>query len=233
MRIVNRVYLVATPSQCSNFVEWKQITSISAVGTTAKVDKDKLGRYTQWDENRDGKVTKEEAHNYITADNIPVEFTVKGTTAYMTGVITSSLPSKVLQLIFEHPEVTTIEMITVPGSIDDDANLRAGLYVYERGLTTKLNSRSAVASGGTDFFLAGKQRIVEQGAVLGVHSWGGGNVPATEVPKEDPVHTKYLEFYEKVDIPTSFYWYTLEVAPAKNMHTMTEEEIKKYNVRKN
>ena len=197
------------------------------------VKKNEVGRFTEWDENNDGKVTKEEALSYLMADNTPVKFTVKGTTAHMRGVITAALPSKVLQLIYEHPEVTTIEMSIVPGSIDDVANLRAGLYVYNRGLTTKLNSNSAVASGGTDFFLSGKKRIVEKGATLGVHSWGGGGTPAVEVPKDDPVHIKYLEFYKAVDVPEEFYWYTLEAAPAEDIHIMTEDEIKKYNVRKN
>lgn len=198
-----------------------------------KVDKELLGRFTEWDENRDGKVTKEEALNYMMADNIPVEFTVKGTTAYMRGVITDKIPAKVLQLIFEHPEVATIEMTIVPGSIADDANMHACHYVYDHGLTTKLNSRSSVASGGTDFFLAGKKRIVEKGATLGVHSWGGGDVAATEVPKDDPVHKKYIEMYEKTGVPASFYWYTLEAAPADDIHIMTEEEIEKYKVRTN
>ena len=197
------------------------------------VEDEMLGRYTEWDENRDGKVSKAEARNYMIADNIPIEFEVKDTIAYMRGVITSAIPSKVLQLIFEHPEVTTIEMTIVPGSIADDANMRACHYVYDHGITTRLNSRSAVASGGTDFFLAGKKRIVENGATLGVHSWGGGGVPATEVPKDDPVHKKYIELYEKTGVPASFYWYTLEAAPAEGIHIMTEEEIEKYNVRTN
>jgi hypothetical protein len=79
-------------------------------------------------------------------------------------VITASTPATILQLLFEHPEVTSIEMLTVLGSIDDVANLRTSLYVHKFGLNTKLNANISVASGGTDFFLAGRQRIVEKRA---------------------------------------------------------------------
>lgn len=196
------------------------------------IAEEKRGRYEEWDVDRNGKVSKEEAYEFMMADNTPVQFSVRGKTAFMKGVITSALPTKVLQLFFEHPEVDTIEMITVPGSIDDKANLRAALYVHKMGLTTKLNARSIVASGGTDFFLCGKKRIVEEGAKLGVHSWGGGAVPATEVPKDDPVHDKYLDFYQAVGVPVEFYWYTLEAAPAEEIHMMTPAEIELYKVRK-
>lgn len=197
----------------------------------SEIDEEDRDRYAEFDANKDEVVERSEAYLYMKADNTPVTFEVKGATAYMNGVITSELPAAVLQLLFENPQVSTIEMLIVPGSIDDEANLRAGLYIHQRGLTTKLNAYSAVASGGTDFFLSGKQRIVEQGATLGVHSWGGGSVAATEVPKDDPVHEKYLDFYRKVGVPEDFYWYTLEAAPADDIHIMTEEEIGRYNVR--
>jgi hypothetical protein len=199
----------------------------------ANASAEDFSSYFSWDLNGDDKVTKNEALRYLTAYNNPVEFTVKDSIAYMNGVITDGISAKVLQLVHEHPEVTAIEMEIVPGSISDEENLRACHYVYDYGLTTKLNARSSVASGGTDFFLAGRKRIVEKGAILGVHAWGGNDEPANEVPKDDPVHKKYIELYEKTGVPESFYWYTLEAAPAEGMHKMTDEEIKIYRVQKN
>lgn len=79
--------------------------------------------------------------------------------------------------------------------------------------------------------LSQAKRIVEKGAFIGVHSWGGGPIAAAEVPREDEVQQKYLEFYRAVDIPEDFYWYTLEMAPAADMHRMTKEEITKYKIR--
>jgi hypothetical protein len=95
----------------------------------------------------------------------------------------------------------------------------------------KILDSNKVASGGTDFFLAGRERTVVNGAMIGVHSWGGGPKAATELPKKHRAHKKYLEYYRAIDIPEEFYWYTLDAAPASDIHFMTEEEIIKYKIR--
>ena len=97
--------------------------------------------------------------DYIETDNTPVSFAVEGDVAFMTGVITAITPAKVLELFYEHPNVITIKMIHVPGSIDDVSNLRASLNVHQFELNIKLNERSKIASGGTDFFLDGKKEL--------------------------------------------------------------------------
>lgn len=186
-----------------------------------------------WDANEDGKLKENEIFKGLESGASTAKFEVKGTIAYMNGTISSSTPAAVLELVFKHPEVKTIEMLNVPGSIDDVANLRASLYVHKFGLNTRINSKSVIASGGTDFFLAGKKRTIEEGAKIGVHSWAGGATAATDLPKTDEAHKKYLDYYTKINIPTAFYWYTLKAAPANNIHNMTEEEIEKYKVRTN
>jgi len=190
--------------------------------------------YLEMDLNRDRKVEKDEALLFNQKMNRVADFRIEGDVAYMNGLIDSEMPATVLELLFEHPEVKTIVMEIAPGSLDDEANLRAALYVNKHGLTTELKSNAMIASGGTDFFMAGTKRIVAKGALLGVHSWGGemDSLPAAEVPRDNPVHKKYLDYYEAVDIPKDFYWYTLDMAPAGGIHFMTEEEIKLYQVRK-
>ena len=197
----------------------------------SEVDEKVLSFLKYMDKDSSGSVTKQEAFDYMKADNTPVSFNIQNNIVFMTGVITASTPAKVLELIFEHPNVKTIEMINVPGSIDDVSNLRASLYIHQFGLSTRLNERSIIASDGTDFFLAGKEREVAKGAKIGVHSWSGGAKPATELPKNHIAHKKYIDYYKIVNIPTEFYWYTLEAAPAYDIHFMREEEIKKYKVR--
>ena len=211
--------------------ERKDVDRSGFVELPGEVDTDEYGRFVELDLDRDARVSREEAYTFWLADNVPVRFDVEGDTARMTGVITAELPATLLRLLVEHPEVEIIEMMVVPGSIDDDANVRAAMYVYDRGLTTKLNATSTIASGGTDFFLGGRTRIVEPGAVIGVHSWGGGGIPAVDVPRDDPVHELYLEFYEAVGVPAEFYWFTLEAAPARGMHIMTDEELARYRIR--
>ena len=183
------------------------------------------------DRDRDGKVSRDEMTTFLTTYNTPARFTVSGDTAYMSGVINGDTPARVLRLIFEHPSVTTIEMVHVPGSIDDEANLRAAAYVRDHGFTTILRSTSSVSSGGTDFFLAGATRVVEKGAKLGIHSWGWPGFEGRDVPRDNPQHQLYLTYYDRMGIPAAFYWRTLEAAPADGIHWMTEDEISTYNVR--
>lgn len=211
----------------NNFNEFSKtdIIVLSELNDTIRVN------FEEWDLNRNGLLTKQEAFDFVKADNSPAFFTVVGDTAFMKGVINSSTPARVLELVFEHPNVKTISMINVPGSIDDVSNLRASLYVHQFELNTYLSETSSVASGGTDFFLAGKERTVKSGAKIGVHSWGGGAKAATELSKNHKAHKKYLNYYRIVNIPEEFYWYTLEAAPAKSIHFMTEDEIELFKIR--
>ncbi len=168
---------------------------------------------------------------FITSDNQQAELEIVGNIAVMRGVICADTPAKVLRLIHEHPTVRTIQMENVPGSIDDQANLRAAAYVRKFRFTTMLKSSDSVASGGTEFFLAGETRIYEPGAKFGIHSWGGPGYQGKDVPRDDPQHQLYLDHYEEMGIPGGVYWRTLEAAPANDIHWMTEQELDEYRFR--
>ncbi len=121
---------------------------------------------------------------------LPAEFAVSGAEAEMTGIIDGTTPGRVLQLFADHPEVDTIVMVDVLGSADDEANLEAALLVRDRGVTMVVPADGEIASGGTDFFAAGKRRIVESGAFVGVHSWAGvidgREIEGGDLPRDDP-----------------------------------------------
>ena len=85
-----------------------------------------------------------------------------------------------------------------------------------------------VASGGTDLFLAGAKRILEPGACVGVHSWSDGFRDGQDAPKDAPIHQEYLDFYKAIGIDGAFYWYTLDVASADEMHWMSASEAKSF-----
>lgn len=191
---------------------------------------DRLGDNKDTDD--DGYVSRQELSAALTMEASLTEFQVKGDKAVMYGTITAETPARVLQLIFEHPGVRTIQMARVPGSIDDQANLRAATYVRNYGFNTELTHKSMVASGGTDFFLAGNQRKVAKGAMAGVHSWAAPDGrEGIDIPRDDPQHQLYLKYYQQMNIPAAFYWYTLEVAPARGIHWMTEDELQQYKFR--
>lgn len=145
------------------------------------------------------------------------------------GVIDGSTPRVVRRALRANPEIKTIVLQYVPGSANDEANLKASRMLREHKMTTIVPAGGLVASGGTDMFLAGLERKVGSGACLGVHSWsaGGANseTQGRDVPRDDPQHQLYLSYYEEMGIAPAFYWYTLEAADADNIHYMTNDEI--------
>ena len=167
--------------------------------------------------------------------DLAATFTVDGTTAEMNGVIDFTTPKVVRRFLTEHPEVTTIVMVDVPGSADDLENIEAARMVRERGLKTVVPSHGVIASGGGDFFLAGTVRVVEPCAKLGVHDWEDEDVHhmtvrGSDMPRDHPMHVQFLDYYRDMGIPEDFYWFTLEIAPPERMHWMSDEEIQLYEL---
>lgn len=168
---------------------------------------------------------------YIDKTEGTAKFTVEGKKAYMNGVISGSTISRVEALIKDHPEVKTIVMVNVPGSIDDESNLIASRLIRKAGLNTKVPENGMIASGGVDFFCAGVERTAHKSAEMGVHSWAGEGVnDATKLPKDHEEHKKYIEYYKEMGIPEDFYWFTIQVAPAESIHNMTQEERVQYKL---
>lgn len=160
------------------------------------------------------------------------EFNVDGDKLYMNGEINSKTPKQLKEIITENPKIKTIVMLEVPGSNDDEANFPMARWVREHGLNTHLAKDSMVASGGTDFFLAGYKRTMEDGAKIGVHSWldVGTGKEAKDIPKEHPDHEMNRKYIEDMLLRDDFYWYTIYSAPADDIYFMTNEEILKYNL---
>ena len=164
-------------------------------------------------------------------DEQPTRFWAEGPTIYMTGTIHSRTPSQLAAALRAHPEAREIVMLEVPGSANDDANLRAARLVRGAGLDTRLVAGSLIASGGTDFFLAGVRRTAAPGAQVGVHSWStlGGDEGAA-LPVDAHEHDFYLDFYREMGVPEGFYWFTLYAAPPEGMHWLTRGEMARYGV---
>jgi beta-lactamase class D len=97
-------------------------------------------------------------------------------------------------------------------------------------MNTELMSYSEIASGGVDLFISGNNRTLEEGAKIGVHSWKDGKKDGSEYPRNAEEHEIFLDFFEKIKIDTSFYWFTLRAASANDIHWMTKDEIKDYDL---
>ena len=161
---------------------------------------------------------------------IPLSFDVEGTTAVMTGDLTSNAPKKVASLLEEHPELKWIELLDCPGSMNDEAVFEAARMIREAGINTRVPVDGEIYSGAVDFFIAGVERVVVDGGIVGVHSWSDGAMEGSELPPDDPEHDMYEDFYSDMGISEGFYWFTLQAAPSHGIHEMTREELVEYNV---
>ena len=158
------------------------------------------------------------------------EFRVDGNKLHMSGLINSYTPEQLKDIFGAHPQIDTIVLGQMPGSIDDEANLAGAAWVAARGVKTYLPQEGSIASGATDFFLVGKRRVVEEGAEVGVHSWADvTGVTARDLPRDDPAHERYIGFYEGIGWTRAqaeaFYFFTIEKAPAEDIYLMTPQEM--------
>ena len=158
------------------------------------------------------------------------QFHVHGTFAVAYGVIGSSTPNVVQNLIDNYPNVTTIIMYACPGSEDDDANLEASLKIYNHSYKMYLPIDGWIASGAVDMFLAGSIRVVDATYdPVGVHSWSDGTNEATDYPVGHSYHQEYIDYYISIGFSQQeaedFYYFTINAAASSDIHWMTEEEM--------
>ncbi|MBB6459891.1 hypothetical protein [Flammeovirga kamogawensis] len=158
----------------------------------------------------------------------PATIDVKGEKAFVNGILGKTFYHRLTKTLKKNPQINTLILQEIPGSMDDEWNLKSCYLIYKKGITTELLENSVVESGGADLFVSGKKIIIAEGAKIGVHSWAGSEKAAIEYPKDHNEHKIFLDLYKSVEIDTSFYWYTLKAAPAEDIHYMTDDEIKKY-----
>ncbi len=136
-----------------------------------------------------------------------------GTRAAMVDATDSASPAQFQAMMAAHPGISMIEMIEVPGTEDDRANLKLGRMIRARGLTTYVPAGGSVRSGGVELFLAGKVRIADPGAEFAVHAWADEDGrEATDYPADAPENRAYVDYYVEMGMPA---------APARSFYAMT------------
>lgn len=166
----------------------------------------------------------------VSATERPATFSAYDDFAVMRGLIGSSTPDEVADLLDDNPDIKTIVIAYSPGSEDDDANLEASLAIHKAGINTCVPPGGETNSGGVDLFLSGNERWLADDAWVGVHSWGSDDGNGSDLPEDDPEHDKYLDFYRQIDIDNDFYWFTLEAADANDIHNMSSAERAQFNI---
>lgn len=162
-------------------------------------------------------------------------FTVTNdSTVNMNGDISSASLNNFNRLIDAFPSINKINMAEVPGSTDDETNLKVAKRVHDLDIATHILDNGEIASGGVDFFLAGVRRSSGSNTSIGVHSWSDGQNDATAYPVGHAEHLPYINFYTAVGFTQQqaedFYYFTINAAPANDIHWMTDAEIEQYGI---
>ncbi len=158
------------------------------------------------------------------------DFRVEGDKLYMSGLINSKTQAEFEEVYAANPGITTLVEEVVEGSVDDDAMIKLAYRLRELGINTHLLADSEIYSGGVDLFLAGVERTMESGAVVGVHSWSDQFKEATDYPRDAPEHEQNRKYIEDMLGDDSFYWFTIEAAPADEIYEMNNTEIVTYGL---
>ena len=148
----------------------------------------------------------------------------------MSGLINSRTQSEFDDIYAANPGLTTLVELQIEGSSDDEAMIRLAYRLRQLGFNTHLESHSEIYSGGVDLFLAGVQRTMEPGAVIGVHSWSDMFNEAMDYPRGSPEHELNRKYIEDMLGSDQFYWFTIQAAPADGIHIMSAQEIRTYGL---
>ncbi|MEM6303833.1 MAG: alpha/beta hydrolase [Pseudomonadota bacterium] len=157
-------------------------------------------------------------------------FDVDGARLFMSGEITSRTPATFERLLVENPQLRTVVMTSMQGSLDDAAVLRMGYRLRDAGLDTHLTAQSEIYSGAVDLFLAGNRRSMARGAVIGVHSWADSFGDGASYPPDRPEHRANVRYTADMLGRADFYWFTLQAAPSDAIHVMTDAEIARFGL---
>ena len=135
------------------------------------------------------------------------------TTIEMNGVIGSTSLTDFNTLFTAFPNIKIISIRQCDGSMDDTTNLLLSKRIYDLNISTYLMDNGEIASGGVDFFIAGIQRTKGTNTKIGVHSWAGENVTATDFPVGHAHHLPYINYYVSVGFTQQqaedFYYFTI------------------------
>lgn len=181
----------------------------------------------------DGTAYAAEMRTTIGGGAIGFELDLEAGTATLRGTLGATTLAQMQYLIDTFPEVTTLVLANIQGSENDEANLQTGRLVRQAGLHTRLLSDSEIYSGGVDLFCAGTRRFIAAGATVGVHAWAEGDQSAEDLPRDHPQHQAQVAYFTEMlgaeDGP-AFYWFTIEAAPAADMHIMSADEIERFRL---
>lgn len=169
-------------------------------------------------------------HGALQPDVGLLKFRAKGGYAYGFGDTDDRSVGMVRKFLNDHPEVHTLVLKKMPGTMDVDMNMRIAREIRKRGLNTHLDTDSFIASGAVDLFLAGNRRTMDCRALIGVHSWSSGRFYYPARIGHDPEQKKHEKFLVEMGIDPGFYAFSRDAALPSDMYYLKPAEIERYGL---
>lgn len=154
------------------------------------------------------------------------------TRAALVGVTGPATPAQFRAMLRDYPRLARLEFIECPGTDDDRANLATGRLIRAAGLETHVPADGSVRSGAVELFLAGKTRVIEDGAEFAVHSWlDESGLEADDYAADSPEHLAYLRYYREMGMDEgqarAFYDMT-NSAPHEGALWLTAQDMRRW-----
>ncbi len=167
-----------------------------------------------------------------------LKFRVQDGVAYGYGVTKSRSLSDFKRFIDDNPQVHTLVLMKMPGTQDGETNTKIARLIRQRGLNTHLRTNSVIASGAVDLFIAGQNRTMACGALIGVHSWSIGNSDGLVQGKRfhpgnlggDRYQASHEKFLKDMGVDPAFYVFTREAALPEDIYYLSPDEIEQYGL---
>lgn len=155
---------------------------------------------------------------------------VEDTVAYASGGTDHHSFADVRRTLDANPQIETIVLRHVPGTTHLGENTRIAQMIRARGIDTRLERNSYIASGGVDLFLAGQTRTMECGAQIGVHSWQDSNGESPRTLGFDPLEERMERFHASLDVNPAFYAFARDAAPHSSLYFLTRDDLERFDI---
>lgn len=138
---------------------------------------------------------------------------IDGRSAALVAATDEYTPAQFAAMMRDYPQIARLELVECPGTYEDRANLRLGRMIRAAGLVTHVPRGGSVRSGAVELFLAGAERLVDEGAEFAVHSWvDEDGLQANDYAENAPESRKYLVYYQEMG---------MDAATARKFYAMT------------
>ena len=119
--------------------------------------------------------------------------------AALVGSTDFHSPRHFAQLLEAYPATRSLDLVDVPGTYDDVANLELGRMIRARGIDTHVPQDGSVRSGGVELYLAGARHSAHPQAEFAVHAWiDDDGKEAGDYAADAPEHRRYLSYYREM-----------------------------------